>query len=191
MNMIWLDLETGGTDEKIHQITQVAAIATEGPPSFEELDSFERKVALVDGHWIKEALDIQGYTPERWKDAVPVVDALQALNLWADPYCHERISKRNGRPYQVAHMGGYNIEFDGRFLRAACDRNKIWLRLTNWTGGQFDVLHAVKWWFMKKDQWLETFTLEYVCEVLGIALDAHDAKNDVAATIEIARRVMA
>lgn len=191
-HIVWIDLETGGIDEKVHQITQIAAVATTGPPAFEaNAWPFERKITLVPGHFTEEALHLQGYDAEVWeREAMPIAQALEELNQWLDPYCHTRISKKSGRPYQVAHMAGHNIEFDGRFLRAACDRNKIWLRLTNWTGGQFDTLPLAKWWFMKNGQYPETYTLERLCEVFNIALDAHNAMNDVTATVELARRLI-
>lgn len=192
MNIVWIDLETGGTDKEIHQITQIAAVATGGPPHFEgNAWPFERKIKLVEGHYTEEALKVQNYSPEVWeRDAMDLIPALNEFIQWVKPYCHQRISKRTGRPYDVAHMAGYNISFDGDFLRASCDRNKLWMPLTNWTGGQFDVLHAVKWHLMKQKVYPETFTLEAMCETFGIKLDAHDAMNDVLATVELARKVV-
>ena len=186
--IIWIDLETGGVDETVHQITQIGAIATAGPPEFKELSVFERKVELSDGHWTKEALDVQAYDMKTWgEEAIPITTAIRDLIEWVGPFTHSRVSKRTGRPYRVAHMGGHNVEFDGRFLRATSGRLKTWLPLTNWTGGQFDTLTAAKWWFMMKGEFPETFKLEALCEMFGIKLKAHDALADVEATVKLAR----
>lgn len=190
MLIVWVDLETGGTDETMHQITQIAAVATEGPPDFKEVDWFERKIRLVSGRYSKEALELQNYDSEAWeREAIPTFDALEQFIEWIGPFRHDRTSKRTGRAYKVAHMGGFNAGFDGDFLRAACERADLWMPLTNWTGGIIDLLPVAKWWFGMQGQWLETFTLEYLCEVLGIPLKAHDALDDVRATVELARRM--
>ena len=86
-------------------------------------------------------------------------------------------------------MGGHNVEFDGRFIRATAKRLAMWMPLTNWTGGQFDTLHMAKWWFLLRGVYPEVFTLESLCDHFRIPLETHDAKNDVLATVMLARRL--
>jgi DNA polymerase III epsilon subunit-like protein len=192
--IVWVDLETGGVDENEHQITQFAAVATGGPPLFKEPEQdseFERKVALVSGKWTDEALKLQAYDPVVWKaEGKTVVEVLDDFDLWIKKHCHEAVSGRTGNRYQVAHMAGHNAGFDGRFLRAAAERNDRWIRLTNWTGGIYDTLQLAKWYFLGRDEQPENLRLETLCKFFGISMEAHDALEDVRATIKIARRMI-
>lgn len=201
MRIIWVDLETGGVNSAEHQITQMAAIATGGPPLFKEVEegTFERKASLVAGKWTREALEIQAFDPEVWKEeAVPMVQVLDDFDDWVGQFCHEAISKRTGKPYRVAHMAGHNVAFDGRFLRAAAERNDRWIRLTNWTGGMYDTLHLAKWYFLLYEN-KESIPIEppadlklgTLCEFFKIQVEtSHDALEDVRATIKIAREMI-
>jgi len=192
--IVWVDLETGGVDETRHQITQFAAVATGGPPLFKEPEhdsEFERKVSLVNGRWEQEALDVQNYDEITWlAEGKTMVEVLDDFDQWVRKHCHEAVSKRTGNPYQVAHMGGHNVGFDGRFLRAAAERNDRWIRLTNWTGGVYDTLHLAKWHFLGLDKRPDNLKLETLCEFFGVKIKAHDALEDVRATIKIAREMI-
>ncbi len=192
ISIVWVDLETGGTDEHAHQITQIAAVATGPAPEFDEVDWFEQKVILTEGRWTQEALDKQAYSPEAWaEEAIPIARAMTDFDEWLRGFTHQRRSKRTDRLYDVCHMGGHNVEFDGRFLRATAKRLALWLPLTNWTGGQLDTLHMAKWWFLLRHEYPETFTLEALCEYFRIPINAHDAEDDVLATIQLARKLAA
>ena len=187
-HIIWIDLETGGLDHKVHQITQIAAVATCGLPELKEVASFEVKIELYPEMFSDEALEVQNYSDEAWAfQAVSARAALSELVKWLTPFTHQRKSKRTGAAYSAAHMAGYNVAFDGAFLRASIDRLDTWLPLTNWTGGVFDVLQYAKWWYFKSClPEPESFTLESMCELWDIQFEAHDAMNDVRATLELA-----
>lgn len=192
MRIVWVDLETGGTDETVHQITQVAAVATTGlDEGLEELDSFEAKVTLSPGHYTDEALQVQGYTAERWAGAKPVPQVLRDFDLWLSPHGTQRRSKKGGL-YVAAVMGAYNASFDATFLRASADRAGVWLHLATWTGGYLDVLQ----WAMVRDLQAGraggelSYKLANVCERFGApfnADDAHDALVDTRGLINLAR----
>ena len=193
VRIVWIDLETGGTDPKVHGITQIAAIATKGtPPGDVFIDGFERKVQLREGMWTAEALDRQGYTEERWADAIPIGKALYQLVSWLKPHCHTRISKNTGKPYQVANMAGHNVSFDGDFLRAEADRMNLWLPLTNWTGGQLDTLQLAKWFALYSGTPTDSYKLEDLAKQFKMEeFQAHDAMADIMATWGLSRAILA
>ena len=191
-HIIWIDLETGGLDHKVHQITQIAAVATCGLPELKEVASFEVKIELYPEMFSDVALEVQNYSDVAWAfQAVSARAALSELVKWLTPFTHQRKSKRTGAAYSAAHIAGYNVAFDGDFLRSSAERYNVWLPLTNWTGGVFDVLQYVKWWYFdacKPEP--DSFKLADVCALWGIHFDAHDAMNDVRATLELATRLL-
>jgi DNA polymerase III epsilon subunit-like protein len=192
--IVWIDLETGGTDPLQHQITQIAALPTSGDFDLEVLgEPFERKVTLVPGRYTNEALELQHYSKEVWeKEAVTVEVALRELIDWVAPYRVERLGRTSGKTYMAASVGGYNFtRFDGAFLSATCDRLNLWLPLTNWTGGIFDVLEFAKWVSLLRGEEPPDYRLETVCKFYGVPIDnAHAADADVLATANLARAMI-
>ena len=192
--LIFIDLETGGLNPALHQITQIAAIATDGvSPTFDQIgEPFERKIKLVPGKYTQEALDLQHYDPVAWdNEAVGIQVALDDLCKWSEPFGHERIGAKSGKKYKAADVAGYNIEFDRNFLDVTAKRNKIWLPLALWTGGALDVLQLLKWEALKTGDAPKNFQLETACKHRGIPdFVAHGAPSDVRATIRLARSLM-
>ena len=75
----WMDCEFGGLDPELHDITEVAVILTDY--RLVELASAEWKIIGRPDRISPEAAAISGYTPEGWKDAIPVRQALGAVLL--------------------------------------------------------------------------------------------------------------
>lgn len=192
--IVWFDLETGGLNPHHHQITQIAAIATSGDVELREVGRpFQAKVCLVPGRSTKEALELQGYDETTWaKEATSIDAAMRQFVDWCRPFGVERIGGQSGKSYTAASVGGYNVQFDADFLRATADRLKLWLPLTIWTGGMFDVLQFVKWVGMMDGEEPVSKKLTDVCEHYGIPFvgDAHTAIGDVRATIALARALL-
>lgn len=117
--------------------------------------------------------------------------ALRSLVDWLAPFRHERVGRTSGKTYMAAHLGGYNIDFDGEFLRATAERLNLWMPITNWTGGMFDVLQFAKWVSLLSGEEPPDYRLETVCKHYGIVIDgAHRADADVKATIDLARALI-
>lgn len=192
--VVWVDLETGGLDPSRHQVTQVAAIATTATPELEEIDEFEMKVQLVDGHYDTEALAVNSYDAETWaKEGMPSVQVVYHFKRFLELHAtFDRRSKR-GRTYSVAFLAGHNLEFDCKFLRAMFKRNNdTWLPASAWTGGYLDTLQLARWLDLKRaGKWLDHVRLEDCCKLFDIKSGEHDALGDVRASINFARAALA
>lgn len=179
---VYFDLETGGIELR-HPVIQIAAVAVDDG-TMAEAGSFEQKVAFNEEAADPEALRINHYTAEAWKDALKPIDATMQFSEWLKPFSSvEKLSKRN-TPYRIAKLAGYNaVTFDAPRLKALY-------------GSQFfpcsyqirDVMQRAFWWFDEHEKQPASFKLTDVCAYFGIAADgAHDALADVRLTIALAK----
>ena len=100
----FMDMEFGGLDPELHDITEIAVIVTDY--RLAELAQGEWKVRARLERITPEAAAISGYDPELWKEAVPVRRALQELAALLPP----------GR---TAVPAGQNVRMDVQFLERA------------------------------------------------------------------------
>ena len=180
---VYFDLETGGI-EFARPVIQLAAIAVEDG-TFAEAGTFERKVKFDVTLADPEALAINHFDAEQWKDANTALAVSTMFSTFIRPFSSvELISKRTGAPYNVAKLAGYNaVTFDGP-------------RLKNMFAGAFfpcsyqirDVIQRAFWWFDEHGIVPEDFKLTTLCRYFSIPTDgAHDALTDVRLTIALAR----
>lgn len=189
MKTVYFDFETGGVLETQPSI-QIAAIVVDDD-SGAELSAFERKIKFDPALCDPKALEINHYTAEAWKDALPPgVVAMQFANFIKPHSCIEMISKRTGAPYNVAKGSGYNaLTFDWPRLKA--------LFGTNFLPVSYhvrDVLQRAMFWFDEHPESARPKDLKLgtVCEYFGISIDgAHDALVDVRLTAALARKLRA
>ena len=73
----FLDCEFGGLDPELHDITEIGVIVTDY--RLAELGEAEWKVRARAERITPESAQISGYDPERWKDAVPLRQALEEI----------------------------------------------------------------------------------------------------------------
>ncbi len=107
-DVVWVDLETGGTAPKQNPILQIGAIHTD-PSSRRMLRQFETKVFPERGLYIDHtAADICGYNQQEWAQAPSVTTAMDNFLEWL--------------PKTTFILAGYNTTFDKRFLVAVCER---------------------------------------------------------------------
>src|SRR3990172_9098237 len=108
-NLVFVDVETTGLSPDIHEIIEVAAIVADGR-TFSEVKSYSCKIKPEHIERAeKEALKINGYSPEKWRDALPAKEAF--------------LTVANISPNGV--IAGWNVAFDSDFLEHAFARNKI------------------------------------------------------------------
>lgn len=187
--LVFFDLETGGLDPQKHAITQLAAVAVDAA-SFAELETFERKLRFKPEAAEKEALDLGSYDPEAWeREAVAPPDALRDFSAFLSDHATKRmVSARTGKDYFVARLAGHNAaSFDMPFLRryfALCDL---------FLPGYFlalDTAQLAAWWNWANGGKLESVKLETLAAHFGVDLNAHDALEDVRASVAVVKYIL-
>lgn len=97
------DFETTGLDDRVHEIIDFGMIIVHGPTlEIVKADTFKAKPERIELA-SPEALRINGYTPEKWKDALTKREAI------------ERYRDFHG---DVNDFASWNTWMDRRFLRA-------------------------------------------------------------------------
>jgi len=180
MTTIYFDFETGGVLPE-HPNIQLAAIAVDDATGG-ELAAFEQKIQFDPKQCATEALALNGWQEEAWKDALPVPAVAAKFDSFLAPHkCVRMVSKRTGSPYNVAKGAGYNaLTFD-------------WPRLKALFGTRFlpmsyrvrDVLQRAVFYFDEHPDLRcpDDYKLSTICEYFGIKTEgAHDALVDVRLT---------
>lgn len=185
--LVFFDLETGGLDPFKHPIIQIAAIAVD-EQTFDELDSFEVKIAFDKFAAEPEVLKRNSYDPEVWeKESIFDLHALIKLSQFLKLHATvPQTSKKTGREYKVARLAGHNADrFDGVFLK------EFYHARNEFLPAAFAVLCTVqlaRWYFLRKRESPENCELGTLCKFFSIPLDnAHDALADVRATVALAK----
>jgi DNA polymerase III epsilon subunit-like protein len=223
--IVFFDTETGGLKPE-HPTIQLAAIAVrpfacaacEGSgmaptgdsgdscqacsglgtgDAWVELETFERKIAFDQRQADPEALAMNHYTSEAWKDAQPEAFVVRDFAAFLDRHRSvQLISKRTGKPYRVARLGGHNVVgFDLERIAAMFKRHGTFFAIDFRT--VLDTRYGAVWLFeggaaadAPKGQ-PENFKLTGLAEHFGIPTDgAHDALFDVRLSIALARRIV-
>ena len=171
----WVDLETTGTRAGHHEIVQIAAIQT-SPDLRDELRYYHARVIPAHPERMSPgAARVNGYDEKLWlATAIDLDSALAALSPLLDG----------------AQIGGHNVAFDRAFLTAAY---RAWpeRRRPRWAYSLLDTAslgyrHVVSGRVARPG-------LELLCGAEGVSLtrdDAHDARQDIRATLELARRLL-
>ena len=186
MYTVYFDLETGGVEPQ-HPVIQLAAVAVDG--AGKEASSFEQKIAFDVAACDPEALKVNGFTPDAWKDAPSSAVTVARFSNWLKPYCSlGMVSKRTGRPYSVAKLAGYNaVGFDMPRLRA--------LYANDFLPCSYlvrDVLQRALYYFDERPSVTppENFKLTTVCAYFDINVEgAHDALADARMSARLAARL--
>lgn len=183
---IYFDLETGGV-MPTHPNIQLAAVAVD-EDTWHEISSIEMKIMFDERRADPDALAMNHYTAEAWKDAAVPWEACKRFAAFLDRFKSlEMVSKRTGNPYTVAKLVGHNAaSFDGPRLFTMfreCDvflpadpRVRCTCQRAMW---YFDETGAVP----PKDLKLAT-----LCEYFGVpVVESHEALADVRLTVQLAR----
>lgn len=178
-----IDFETGGVLPE-HPNIQLAAIAVDENGA--EVDSFNSKIAFDPKLCEPEALEMNHYTPEAWEGA-PSADQVfvSFCEFLGRHKTMEMVSKRTGRPYNVARLAAFNIQFDKDRLWAMADSRFVPAHPLG-----LCILNRAMWWALETGAVLENFKLPTVAHALGIpTAGAHDALFDVRMAAEVMRRI--
>jgi DNA polymerase-3 subunit epsilon len=149
-----VDLETSGLDASKHEILEIGMVVLE-PRSNRLISTLDIK---VQPEHIETAdpvsLKINGYTKERWKDAVPLKEALERMQEMANK----------------ATLMTYNVTFDNAFLEAAFLTTSI---PSFFHYHRMDLM-TLAWWELGLDK---PASLKRVCKMCSIPPedDRHEA----------------
>lgn len=187
--IIYFDLETDSTAEDC-QIIQIAAVAVD--PDGNELGGYAARVQFDPEKSDQKALEINHYHPQLWEDAIPPAQAVEEFARFLDKFKWvTQVSKRSGKPYKVARLGGYNaVGFDMPRLRRMFAQQGAFLPAHP---RALDVLQLADWYFqINPNEKPESTKLETVCTALGCPIpegEAHNALIDARYTARLAQRL--
>lgn len=184
---IFVDLETGGVEDR-HPNVELAAIAVR---DWEEVDRFERRILFDEKECDPEALRLNGYAAERWKDARTEAHVAVEFNEFCTRHSTLRlISKRTGNPYMVARLAGFNlVRFDVPRLQRVMEVAGVRFWKACWWY-PLDVYQRALWHFTELDLALpDDFKLQTLATHLGVepAGRAHEALSDARTCARVAR----
>jgi len=172
-----------------HPNIQLAAIVID--QAWAEVASFEQKIWFNEADADPEALKINHYSREAWKDAIKESAAVQAFSEWVEPYRSiQMMSTRSTppKPYYVGALAGHNVaNFDLARLRAMY--GSTFFPFSYHTK---DTLQRALWYFDENPELVRpaSLKLSVLAEYFGISSDgAHDALADVRLSAGVARAI--
>lgn len=170
-HLIFVDLETTGLDKIKHEIVEVGCLVVNGR-NFEVVEEY---VAKVKPQHIEtatpEALEINGYTKEKWKEAKNLGEVLKKI-----------------AELSIGGMiAGWNIAFDWEFIENGFHKYNI---ESTFNYHKVDV-QGIAYAALYKEKGVKSLKMRKVAEYFGIKLGSvHGAEEDVRITYEIFKRLM-
>lgn len=171
-DLVFVDLETTGLNPEIHEIIEIGCVVVSGR-TFEVVQKYERKIIPENFTTAdKDALQISGYTKEKWKNAVDIKTSLSEFAEIAPD----------------AMLVGWNITFDWSFLVKAFDKHDIFPQFDYHRIDAMSVAYAL----LYKDEEVLSLGLRKVAKKYDIAMDPefHGALEDANATYLILKELM-
>ena len=185
--LVFVDLETAGL-KPWRPIIQIAAIAVNC--NLQELERFEAKIRFNRKFADPNSLRKASYSPERWQaEAQPASAVMDQFTQLLRRHATVDQTSSTRRVFQVAQLVAHNGAFDGAFLSVWYDRFGEFLPASPRV---FCTLQRAIWLF-HEDKSLTPpadYSLKTLCHYFGVPLraeDAHEALNDVQATVELYR----
>jgi DNA polymerase-3 subunit epsilon len=178
----FIDVETTGTDRKLHNIFQISgAITDEKDNILERFDYRFRPLSIE--HYEDGALEQTGMTIQKLVELpMSAGEAYNAFTTLLGKFCNKynRLDK-----YQ---MIAYNSSFDSDFLREFFSKHN-----DNYIGSWFFtpalcLMQATAWFLIDHRAALPNFKLGTLCQAAGLGWDeksAHDASYDIDQSIKL------
>ena len=197
--LVFFDIESGGFFDVVAgqvkvtcPIIQIAAISIDR--HYREVEAFEVKVWFNERDADRSALATNHYDREIWRrDALPPAEAAEEFSRFLRRHATvDRVSAA-GRPYRIAQLVAHNAErFDGPLIHA-------WFKmLGHFCPAAYSVFCTKQraYWLFHEQKHLsppDDFKLQTLCRYFDIPLRpdaAHDALNDVRATMGLYRAML-
>jgi DNA polymerase III epsilon subunit-like protein len=180
LKVLYFDTETTGTNVRMHDVWQFAAIAEINRQPVESV-IFEFQPFNWD-YVSPEALEIHGRNTEYLRGLQTPRQGYNQIRKFLEKY----IKKFNKKDKFIAC--GYNIDFDMQFMKAFFEKNGdqffgSWVQMNSNT--YWDVLHLVRLLWRRGFIPTENCKLETICNYFGIPINAHDAFSDICASREL------
>ncbi|MFA5830379.1 MAG: 3'-5' exonuclease [Candidatus Paceibacterota bacterium] len=177
-NLAFIDVETTGLDSEKHELIEIGCVlamqtAQEGKgPKIEFMEEFEYKILPEHLETADpESLMINGYTPERWADAISLKEAMEKF-----------AEKVRGASF-VAH----NVSFDLAFVEGAFKKSGVKNTMHYY---KLDTISLAFAKLYDKPE-VQKFSLRFLCEYFGITnKNAHTALSDARATFEVYKKLL-
>ena len=169
-NLVFIDLECTGLDPSIHEILEIGCLVVDS-----NLNVFKTYEAKVLPEHIETAdpaaLEINGYTKEKWKDAILLKQSLEEVNLLA----------------KDAMFAGWNISFDWMYLEKEFQRAKV---VPLFDYHLIDAMSIAYSKFLHLSE-PDGLNLRKLAEYYKIEMgELHGALEDATATFEIFKKLM-
>ena len=197
--LVFFDLESGGFFDIVagqvkvtKPLIQIAAIAVDR--HYRECETFEVKVWFNERDADRAALSTNHYDSDIWRrDGLPGEEAAEQFAQFLRRHATiDRMSKA-GRAYCIAQLVAHNAErFDGPLIHA-------WFKMLNrFCPAAYSVFCTKQraFWLFHECKSLTpptNYKLGTLCEYFGVRLkqeEAHDALNDVRATVQLYRAML-
>jgi DNA polymerase III alpha subunit (gram-positive type) len=168
--LLFIDLETTGLDEDIHEIIEIAALIVH-QPDLQVVNSYYTKtipehIETAD----PKALKILNYSSKSWQDAIPLKTALTEIAALA-PDCI---------------LAGWSVQTEWDFLNAATKR----LGLSYFYTHRLLEVSALAFVKFRHDPNVNFLNLPTISNKLDVYLDQHKPDSDIRATFEIFKKLI-
>jgi DNA polymerase III epsilon subunit-like protein len=171
MKIAFTDIETTGVYPEIHEIISIGCVIFDSE-TLEVVSFFDAKIGPVHLETASpEALKINGYTQEGWKDAYTLKSVLRA-------YCDQA---------KDCIFAAHNVLFDYSFILEGCKQSNI---MPTFDRHKIDLL-SIAWAKIPHDK-IEKWSLKSICEYLGIPPEPeiHTALNGAMTGFEVYKKLM-
>lgn len=176
-DLVWIDIETTGTDPRRHEIIEIAVKRTTW--DLQVRTSFEAKVHPTRISTASpEALKVNNYSPDRWGGALTLGHALR--------HAHDAIVRVGDKTDEPFIFAGQNVGFDLGFVLPEFESYGLTIEHADYRKLNIDSLA----WPLVMAGLIDKPKLEVICGYLGISNDGqHTAMVDVDRAIEVYRRI--
>jgi len=192
--LIFFDLETTGVDTVNDEIIQIAAVAVDG--DLTPVEEWEVKIRpSTAGRKKLEEAKAAGfdsvYDPQVWaQNSMECRHAINAFASWLSHYPFNRNISKKGHSYWTAQLVGHNgAKFDGPFLFQVAKDLGVFIPASYLV---LDTVQLSLWASLLRPTYKPpAHNLGALCEHLDVELlRAHDALEDVYATIGVAKQLL-
>jgi DNA polymerase III alpha subunit (gram-positive type) len=170
-HLIFIDLETSGLNRDNHEILEVGCIVVNGE-NFEIIEEYSAKVKPSHIETAtSEALKINGYTKEKWRDAKNPKEVLKKISEMSEG----------------GMVAGWNVSFDWAFIEQGFKKYGI---RSAFNYHKVDV-QSIAYAYLYRKKKAKSLRLDATAELFGMEKGKiHGAQEDIRITYELFKKFM-